>query len=227
MHAHRLSRNFVSGLLTISALVALGCDDTDNVSGPTEVTGNLRVNVAVFGTKSDPDGYLVGLGTGGPSDPASQAVDAVGGSVFFGNLSPGTHSVRLESLAAHCAVDGDNPFPSSVVAGKTSLVRFAVLCPASLTTEVFKRVSQDSFDDRFFLEEDGTFALAFADTSTSSTGFVGTYTREGAVFVFDFEGSSIFGPLQATGLLAGDCLTVDFNDAMNFNDFEDGDYCRS
>lgn len=227
MHAHRFSRNLVSGLFAFSALFALGCDDTATLSGPTEVRSALRVAVAVFGTMPDLDGYLVGLSTGGQSDPASQTVDAAGGAVFFRNLSPGTHSVRLESLAANCAVEGDNPLPSTVLAGKTTLVQLAVLCPASLETEVFKLVSQDSFAERFFIEVDGTFGLDFGDTSTSSAEFLGTYSREGTVLVFDFEGSSILGPWQATGTLAGDCMTVDYNDAMEIVDFEDGQFCLS
>lgn len=234
MHAHRFSRNLVSGLLVFSASFALGCDDT--VSGPTPVTtGSLRVNIGVFGTMPDLDGYLVGVSTDGQSDPASRTVDAAGGSAFFRDLSLGTHSVRLESLAANCSVDGDNPLASTVVAEKTTLVRLAVLCPASLSTQIFTHVSGDAsaFAKRYFLEEDGTFALDFGRTHTSSAEWIATYTRDDMTFVFDF-GTGDFGELlEATGTLAGDCLTIDYNDALQSysftgsTDFVDGEYCRS
>lgn len=227
MHSSLLARGLVSGILGLSGLVVLvAC--SDSLADPTQTnSGALRARVAVFGTEPDPDGYLVVLGTGEPGDPAPQSVGSTGGTVFFGNLPSGTYATRLESLAANCVVDGDNPHPSSVVAGETSLIGFAVVCPKSPMTEVFKHVRTDPFVERYFVEADGTFALDFGSQTSSSAEYLGTYSRDGGTFFFDFDDGSGFGnDWLASATLLGDCITVDYNDAMEFDDFEDGEYCR-
>ena len=113
-------RRLALPLAAIAAL-AFGCDDVISPpSGPT--TGSLRVEVTTTGVDVDPDGYFVRLEAGlGPRVPAV-------GAVVISGLSPRSHSVGLEDLAANCAASGENPATATVVAGDTTTVGFAIEC---------------------------------------------------------------------------------------------------
>jgi Tol biopolymer transport system component len=95
-----------------------------------EGSGSLEVTVTVDGTRPDPDGYAVVIvlaseDTPGPGVP----VEPAGGTVRFSELLPGSHSVRLENLAANCFVTNANPRAFTIAPEETSRVTFLVQCP--------------------------------------------------------------------------------------------------
>jgi hypothetical protein len=72
---------------------------------------------------------------------------------------------------------------------------------------------------RFFLNDDGTFALVYP-----ASQYRGRYKQTADTITFDWEGWSLAGPWGATGKLAGDQLTVEYNVVMQLTDFEDAVY---
>lgn len=215
--------------VAVTGVVALGCTDPVSRPGP-QGPAVLEVSVAVFGTVPDLDGYVLELGLEGNVDPASRSVEASGETFVFPDLAPGRYAVRLASIAAHCAVDGANPRPATVAAGEADRIELDVLCPAADVIDVFERVSPkkytDGLSERYFLREDGTFALDFGHQTTTTAEYLGSFSREASNLDLDFDGANSAGEWRATGVLDGDCLAVDYNLVMNLADFEDGAYCR-
>lgn len=85
-------------------------------------TGGFTILVTTAGTPADPDGYVLAV-AGAPLRPIG-----ISASETFTGLVPGVHLVTLKDLAIGCAVDGGNPQPFTVVAGKAVTVRLTVTC---------------------------------------------------------------------------------------------------
>lgn len=90
------------------------------------LTGALEVTVVMDGHDPDLDGYLVlldGVLAGSVSGPLPVAMTG---------LSGGEHSIRIDDVASHCAVNGDNPTTAVVGIGgmkrDTARVTFRVAC---------------------------------------------------------------------------------------------------
>jgi TolB protein len=85
--------------------------------------------VTVEGTRPDPDGYTVVVVLDGQDRPGVP-VEAAGGAVRFSELQTGSHSVRLDGLAANCSVtNAANPRPFIIHPDATSRIQFVVRCP--------------------------------------------------------------------------------------------------
>lgn len=95
-----------------------------DITAPPPTTGSLTVNTTTTGSDLDPDGYAVSVDGGG-----SQAISD-NGSVTFGNLSSGSHTVTLSGLATNCQA-GSTSQTASVPAGGSASAAFAVTCQAS------------------------------------------------------------------------------------------------
>jgi Tol biopolymer transport system component len=98
------------------------------------------VTVTVNGTRPDADGYAVVV-TISSQDGPGERVESTGGTVRFGDLEPGSHSVRLEDLAANCSIEGGGARPFKIASDRTSQVKFSVWCPGAGALLV-KTVSQ-------------------------------------------------------------------------------------
>ncbi len=85
-------------------------------------TGGFTVQVATAGEPADPDGYMLAVAGGGIRSIGISATET------FTGLTPGTHLVTLKDVAEGCVLNGGNPQPFSVVAGKTLLIRLLVTC---------------------------------------------------------------------------------------------------
>jgi hypothetical protein len=77
---------------------------------------------------------------------------------------------------------------------------------------------------RFVLYDDGAFVLQYVGLSIE---YRGGYTSTNGVIDFKWEGSSSAGSWGATGTLAGDSLTVQYNQIMELSDFENAVYTVS
>lgn len=77
---------------------------------------------------------------------------------------------------------------------------------------------------RFVLYDNGAFLLQYPTLNVVGGGYRGEYRAVAGRLVFDWEGWSAAGPWAATATLAGDVLTVEYNDIMTFTDFEDAIY---
>jgi hypothetical protein len=74
----------------------------------------------------------------------------------------------------------------------------------------------------FVLYDNGAFVLRFP--SVGEGGYRGGYTDANGVITFEWEGWNVAGPWGATGTLIGNSLTVQYNEVMQFTDFESASY---
>ncbi len=95
--------------------------DFQVVCGP-PVTGGFRVVVMTTGPETDDDGYQLSV-AGTPL--RFIGVDA---EETYQGLEPGVHLVTLKDVADTCDVQGGNPHPYTVVAGKSVQVVIRVSC---------------------------------------------------------------------------------------------------
>jgi WD40 repeat protein len=117
VRAARLVR--ASKMLSLALALSAGCEDA---TGPS--TGTVRVSLTTTGADIDPDGYGVSVGGGPTRDVAPN------GSVTFPTVQPGSHTVRLEGLAANCSADQGNERTVTVVAGQQVTATFTASCVA-------------------------------------------------------------------------------------------------
>ena len=111
--------------LCLVALI-LGCGDATTEPQ----SGNIRVNLAVSGAAPDADGCLVSVDGG----DAQQLLN--GDHHLFAGLSVGTHTVGISDVASNCSVQGESSRSVAVSANQTTMVLFAVDCPAPGSIEV-------------------------------------------------------------------------------------------
>jgi hypothetical protein len=75
---------------------------------------------------------------------------------------------------------------------------------------------------RYLLYENGTFILHYP-----SGQYRGIYERTGDLVTFRWEGWNIQGEWGASGTVAGNRMTVRYNEVMLWTDFEDAIYRQS
>ena len=88
------------------------------------ITGGLHIVVSTTGTETDDDGYQLSV------EAAPHRAIAVNAEETCQGLDPGVHLVTLKDVADFCEVQGGNPQPYTVVAGKTVRVEINVGCGA-------------------------------------------------------------------------------------------------
>jgi hypothetical protein len=82
-------------------------------------------------------------------------------------------------------------------------------------------VSNYTTKSRFVLYDNGAFVLQYEHIGDE--GYRGGYKEENGAITFDFE-VCCKAVWRATGTLQGDALTVRYNEAMQWTDFEDAVY---
>jgi len=115
-----------AALIVSAAAAAVGCGGSQDVEPG--APGALEITTSSSGVDQDADGYSVQVDAG--------AVQAIGtaATLTISNVTPGSHTVRLDGIAGNCTVSGDNPRNVSVTAGETTTVSFAVTCTTSTGT---------------------------------------------------------------------------------------------
>jgi hypothetical protein len=93
----------------------------------------------------------------------------------------------------------------------------------TFTRELSYPVRSWTRDSRFVLYDNGGFALQYLAVGE----YRGTYEEQNGTVTFRWEGWSIAGPWGATGTIAGDSLTVRYNEIMELSDFENAVYTRT
>ena len=83
-------------------------------------------------------------------------------------------------------------------------------------------VSDYTTRSRFVLYDNGAFALQYEKTGE----YRGRYEEANGLITYEWEGWSIAGPWSATGALKGDRLSVQYNQVMLLDDFENAVYVR-
>ena len=123
MGSFRYSSGWLYTILgaALVAAATVTCSGGDSVA----VQGTLEVTTSTNGAEPDPDGYTVQLDAEPPQDIGSAAT------LRIPDIPAGDHTVRLEGLAANCAVAGDNPRTVSLTNGEITTVSFTVTCGAT------------------------------------------------------------------------------------------------
>ena len=88
-------------------------------------------------------------------------------------------------------------------------------------------VSDYTRKSHFVLYDNGAFVLQYQSLGEGGYGYRGQYQDANGVlmFLFEFQGRSVGSPLDdATGILKGDSLTVQYDEIMKHADFEDAVY---
>jgi len=91
------------------------------VCGP-PTTGGFRIVVSTSGTPTDDDGYQLSV-AGAPLRTIGISAEE-----SYEGLTPGVHLVTLKDVADFCEVQGGNPQPYTVVAGKSVRIAIQVGC---------------------------------------------------------------------------------------------------
>jgi probable HAF family extracellular repeat protein len=92
---------------------------------PPAVAGNLKITTTTTGPDPDPDGYSFALDGG-----AAQSI-GLNATTTLNNLAVGNHNVLLAGMATNCNTGGANPRLSTIAAGGTAEVTFAITCTAT------------------------------------------------------------------------------------------------
>lgn len=171
---HEIAISDVAGNCQVSGqavrTVSVSADQTASVTFSVtcaQDAGGIAVVVTTSGDEPDPDGYDVTLDGGAPS------AIGVNGSVTFGGLTPGDHTIALGDVASNCAVSGGNPRTVSVTAGQTTQTTFSVTCSA--TSGSIRVSASTSGED---LDGDG-YAIVIDGGAPSSIGINGSLTAGG------------------------------------------------
>jgi TolB protein len=149
------------GILNVGAAL-MGCGRSSDLTEPAGRTGVILISTATTGSDLDSDGYVVGL------DGESAGAIGIADTLSLAGLSPGTHSLTLESVAANCTVANDSSQIVEVAADATHHVAYAVEC-ATLPTGIEVIVTTSGLgpdQDGYMLSLDGLAAepVATADT---------------------------------------------------------------
>jgi hypothetical protein len=88
--------------------------------------------------------------------------------------------------------------------------------------ELAPRVSSYTKESRFILYDNGAFVLQYAGGA-----YLGRYSVSNGAVTFVWRDSTAASHWSATGTLNGDSLTVQYNDRMQLDDFEDAVYALS
>ena len=158
MHAMRARAR--EALLILCPILIVRCSTEEVLVGPElpdPPAAALDVEIDVAGALPDADGYAVIVTIQGEGDRPGEQAAASGGTIRFPALPPGTHAVRLESLAENCRVtNGSNPRLVTLVAGVTRRLEFAVFCrgPGTLLVHTVTR-GMDTDSDGYTVAFEG------------------------------------------------------------------------
>jgi len=176
-------------------------------------TGSVTVTTATTGATPDPDGYTVTV-TPGATQPIGLA-----GTVTFGGLDPGSHTVALSGLAGNCSVTGAVSRNVTVTVGDTASVSFSVSCPTPPPTTGSLRVTTNTTGaspdpDGYTVTVDGVGGasrpIGSAETITFTDLAVGSH---GVVLSGIANNCTVTGggPSQTVNITAGVLETASFS----------------
>jgi Tol biopolymer transport system component len=149
------------GLFAIAFLLIACSDDNDPPTDPT--MGSITVTLTTTGENA-PTGYTVVL-----DETNSRSIDA-NGTMTFGSVSAGSHSVELTDVPANCTVTSANPAPVTASSGGATPVAMNVVCTALVGSIVV--TAQTSGDA---LDVDG-YLVSLNDGTPQSMGVNGSIT---------------------------------------------------
>jgi hypothetical protein len=170
--------------LLLVPLAGTGCGG----GGTDVVLPSLIIRTSTAGVELDADGYSISI-DGQPTQTVG-----VQATLTIEGLSDGQHSVELSGLAPNCAVSGENPSTTSVQAGATASLTFAVLCRS--TTGILEVVTTSSGQPA---DPDG-FVIVLDDAVSNPIGPTATVTFPGiATGLHSVELSGVAPNCQVTG----------------------------
>lgn len=118
---------------TLSLLLVAACGEDNPLVPPPPPNGmsTILVTLNTTGAKPDSNGYRIVV-----DQSASHAIAASESASLTLTVPPGSHSIELTDVAAHCVVSGGNPRLVATSALGTTGVTFRVNCPHLATLKV-------------------------------------------------------------------------------------------
>lgn len=144
----------VTGGATAEVSFAVSCIATN---------GSLEIRTTTTGTNLDPDGYTVLVDEGAPHSIGVNATLSLPG------IARGMHRVRLDGLAANCAIPGENPQQVTVAGGSTASVGFAISCSGGAGPSWARMSSGTTFTLEDVSGSSGTNVFAVGENLTCNT----------------------------------------------------------
>ena len=138
--------------------------------------------------------------------------------------------ITLGALLVTLAGCKDSPLPVEPSAPPPSQPSAPPNFPVpSSAASIYDRTSSSYIpgNSRYVIYDNGTFSLQYVTPALGFFEYPGRYSRTDSAITFQFDGWSVMGPWLADGIVAGDSLTVKYNEDMNLSDFEDGTYTQS
>jgi hypothetical protein len=141
-----MSRLAGEPLLLAAALLVAAC--TEDPIGP-PAPGRLVVSTLTRGDDPDPDGYQLAIDGGAPTTLLTNDADTL-------VLEPGRHTVVLQGVSEHCAVDPGHSQAMDVVPGGTATLAFEIACPLTGIQVLVSTTGGHLDPDGYQLTVDGT-----------------------------------------------------------------------
>jgi len=117
------TKGLLLGALMLGTTACLGPGDVTGEDEDERLVGTIIVATMTTGAMPDPDGYLASV-----NEALSQPIDA-NGSVTFGEVPVGTHSVLLSGMNGSCVAITPNPVYVLLLPDSTVTTQFEVSCP--------------------------------------------------------------------------------------------------
>lgn len=141
-------------------------------------TGQLVVRATTTGSSLDADGYVVTV----DGDAATMQSIGPSGSVVFGDLVAGEHTVTLAGVAANCVVEGTNQQTITVAESGLVEASFSVRCTGAGSVLVRATTTGSSLDpDGYSVTVDGDVALRKTIAPNGAVAFEGLSAGEHVV----------------------------------------------
>jgi WD40 repeat protein len=156
--------------------------------------GTMQISAATSGVEVDASGYRAHLVGQGLDTLASVSSN---GTVAIGTLTPGDYQVTLTDVAGNCDISGGGLRTSTVAAGATVTVAFAVQCSASSTLAYVSYA--DGNDEIYTIKTSGVGAVRL--TNNPSVDLEPDWSPNGAKIVFrsNRDGNSEIYVMNADG----------------------------
>jgi hypothetical protein len=127
------------------------------------LSGTLQVTTATttLGILNDPDGYQFTI------DGAAAKDIGLNASVSVSDLSPGSHTVRLQGVAGNCSVNGSNPATVSIVGNATTQLPLAITCGNTLRQNqvLFLSTRGGPSTNLYLMNDDGSNVVRITDNN--------------------------------------------------------------
>lgn len=197
-------------LLLLPAGLMISCGDNSTSVDPD--LGTVEVQVVTTGGDENPPAFTATVQGSGTKNVDANDTEA------FNNLEPGTYSVEISGLAAHCTMTSENPQSFKITGSETVSISFEINCIGILRNKIVFTRFENGAANLYKADPDG-------ENITQITDFgVGDYWK----IAISPDGTEILFVAEGNGFTTSQIWMVDAdgenlenltNEARRFNEF--------